>query len=68
VSIPVSICWVIPLSVVSPHVQTQFQTQFDGSEELEGAGAADGIVEPLDAAPACGVAGESAAGDEGPAF
>ena len=55
----------VPLSVVSPHVQVQFQTQFDGSDELEGAGGADGIAEPLDAEPDCDVAGESPAGEDG---
>jgi hypothetical protein len=45
--------------VVSPHVQVQFQTQFAGSEELAGAGGADGITEPLDADPPCGAVAES---------
>jgi hypothetical protein len=59
VSIPVSICCVIPPPVVSPHVQVQFQTQFAGSEELSGTGGADGITVPLDADPACGDVAES---------
>ena len=68
VSIPVSICSVIPLSVVSPHVQVQFQTQFEGSDELDGADGADGIAEPLDADPDCDVAVESAGGEDGAVF
>ena len=65
--IPVSIVWVVPGSVVSPHVQVQFQIHVVGSAGVVGAAGVGAPTVPLcgaelgfgvvvDASPDCGCA------------